>query len=102
MINIVFSAIRNAMRGHARDVGFAIVVAFGAGIFPDAISHGVILPGREGHFELAILGLFLIAGGMCWYGLSWALVRRYNTPGGRTMALVDVDTVHNYVKKEVQ
>jgi hypothetical protein len=89
MINIGTSALYHTMRVHAWDASFIVIVAAIAGIFPDAISHGIILSGRDGHFELAIIGVFLIACWGYWYGLCWALVRRYGTTGYKSMEMVD-------------
>lgn len=74
--------------GYAWIIISYIIVAFVGGIFSDIISHGFILPGREGHEALAVIGSCLIVGGCLWYWLSVSLVRRFSPPRTGVMALV--------------
>ena len=81
--------VRYNLRSNARVAGLGILCAIIGGILPDAVSHGVILAGREGHFELAVLGAFLVLSGLFWYGLSITLLRRLPSLGRRTVEVVD-------------
>jgi hypothetical protein len=77
------------MRSNAWTIGAAVCLAILGGVLPDLISHGVILAGRGGHFELAIIGAFLAAAGMFWFVLSYALVRRYGAASEGAVVMVN-------------
>jgi hypothetical protein len=85
----VLSRIHIAMRTDAWTVRLSIVISVIGGVLPDAISHGVILPGREGHAALAIIGAFITAAGLLWFILSYALCRRYGHAAQRSMDVVN-------------
>lgn len=85
MVNDLYNRVRN----DAWLIFGALCIAFTGGVLPDAVSHGVILPERDGHFELAIIGVFLIAAGLFWLGFSRALLKRFRNVGSGSMEMVE-------------
>lgn len=83
------SIIHPEMRAHARFIGLGLFLAFCGGVLPDLISHGIILPERDGHLELAVIGAFLIASGLLWSGFSIALLRRFHHVGHGSLEMVE-------------
>lgn len=86
MINIapgLLYRIRNRMRTDAWFIRSCVISAFAAGLFPDAISHGILWAGRTGHIEILYISALAITIISSLYILSWAYSSRYNiTPSG--------------------
>ena len=77
------------VRTDARFVRNGLIVAAVAGVFPDAISHGVILAGRDGHLELLIISALGIVAVSSIYIYLWAYSGRYNSAPSRPLELVE-------------
>ena len=79
----LLARIRSGMRTDAWLARSCLIVAFAAGVFPDAISHGVIWAGRTGHLELGYISAGAIAALSILYIYKWAYSSRYNiAPSG--------------------
>jgi hypothetical protein len=98
MINIGTTKLHSKLRTDARAIVFALIIAFFAGLFPDVISHGIVLPERTGHAELAIIGIFFIISGSCWHWFSRSLYRRHPIANEGTVALVKMMKCKHYNK----
>lgn len=79
----------HAMRASPRAIICGVGASFAGGIFPDAISHGIILAERTGHHALFIIGISFIAVGLFWLGVSRTLYSRYDIITSRTMEVVE-------------
>ena len=77
------------MRTDARFVRNGLIIAAVAGVFPDAISHGVILAGRDGHIELLIISALGIVAVSSIYIYLWAYSGRYGPIPNGPMDVVE-------------
>ena len=83
------SRLHHRMRTDARFARNGLILAAVAGVFPDAISHGVILSGRDGHLELLIISALAIALISSVYIYLWAYSGRYGTITERSLDVVE-------------
>ncbi len=85
----LFARLYSGMRTDAWFARSCLIAAFAAGVFPDAISHGIILEGRTGHLELLYISAVAIAALSILYIYKWAYSSRYNIAPDGTLELVE-------------
>ena len=83
--------IHNNLRINARVICSIFIVTFSAGIFPDAISHGIILSERGGHEILAQIGILLILFGIVGIWICHSLHTRFLAYANGILELVAND-----------
>ena len=84
----ILSRLYSGMRTDAWFARSCLIVAFAAGVFPDAISHGVIWAGRTGHQELGYISAVAIVAISSLYIYRWAYSSRYNIAPDGSLELV--------------
>lgn len=72
--------VRRGMRSPSRFIGFVVGAGALGGVLPDLIDHGILLPGREAHFPLFLVGCAIVGSVVIWNGLDLALRRRFWVP----------------------